>query len=109
MSKNLTSDSLLKLLPLLTSDEDSLTLEKNIVVGHTHIQFVRWHKELFFANPGSVGQPRDGDPRSAFAIYDTEKNEIKLRRVEYNIQEVYEAVIEAGLPEFLGERLFRGY
>ncbi len=84
-------------------------LEKNIVVGHTHIQFVRWHKGLFFANPGSVGQPRDGDPRSAFAIYDTEKNEIKLRRVEYNIQEVYEAVIEAGLPEFLGERLFRGY
>ncbi len=84
-------------------------LERNVVVGHTHIQFIRWHKNLFFANPGSVGQPRDGNPDSAFAIYDTERNEMKFRRVKYNIQEVYNAVIKAGLPEFLGERLFNGY
>jgi len=80
-----------------------------VVVGHTHIQFVKWFKGLFFLNPGSVGQPRDGDPKSAFAIYDTEKNKIELKRVSYNIQEVYDAVLNAGLPEFLGERLFRGY
>ncbi len=84
-------------------------LEENVVVGHTHIQFVKWHRGLFFANPGSVGQPRDGNPDSAFAIYDTEKNEIKLKRVKYNIQEVYDAVVKAGLPEFLGDRLFHGY
>ncbi len=84
-------------------------LEKNVVVGHTHIQFIKWHKGMFFMNPGSVGQPRDGDSRSAFAIYDTESGRVELRRVEYNIQEVYEAVLNAGLPEFLGERLFMGY
>jgi putative phosphoesterase len=84
-------------------------LEKNVVVGHTHVQFIVRHKDWFFANPGSVGQPRDGDPRSAFAIYDTERNEIEFKRVKYDIKEVYEAVIKAGLPEFLGERLFDGY
>lgn len=84
-------------------------LERNVIVGHTHIQFIKWYEGHFFANPGSVGQPRDGDPRSAFAIYDVESGKIEFKRVKYNIQEVYEAVIKAGLPEFLGERLFNGY
>ncbi|RLI85564.1 MAG: metallophosphoesterase [Archaeoglobales archaeon] len=84
-------------------------LKKNVIVGHTHVQFVIWHKGYFFANPGSVGQPRDGNSDSAYAIYDTEKNRIELKRVKYKIQEVYDAVIKAGLPEFLGERLFLGY
>lgn len=84
-------------------------IEKNLIVGHTHVQFVKWYKGYFFANPGSVGQPRDGNPLSAYAIYDTERNRIELMRARYRIQEVYEEVMKAGLPEFLGERLFRGY
>ncbi len=84
-------------------------LGKNVIVGHTHVQFVKWYKGLFFANPGSVGQPRDGNPDSAYAIYDTEKGRIELKRTKYRIQEVYESVINSGLPEFLGERLFLGY
>ena len=50
-------------------------------------------------NPGSVGQPRDRDPRSAYAIFDPEKNAWDYRRVEYDIPEVQELMTEAGLPE----------
>jgi len=81
---------------------------RNVVVGHTHIQFVRWFGKSFFLNPGSVGQPRDGDPRAAYAILDTENWRIRLERTEYNIEEVCEAVERAGLPGFLCERLYRG-
>jgi len=82
---------------------------KNVIVGHTHIQFLRESGGKFFVNPGSVGQPRDGDPRAAFAIYDTEKNKFELKRVRYNIDEVCEAVERAGLPEFLCNRLYDGF
>ncbi len=82
---------------------------KNIVVGHTHIQFLKNIDGRFFLNPGSVGQPRDGDPRSAFAIFDTESGKAILRRVEYDIDEVCDAVMKAGLPEFLCFRLYEGF
>jgi len=85
-------------------------LEKhgNIVVGHTHIQFIEKHEGNMLINPGSVGQPRDGDPRAAYAIFDTESGNVKLERTKYSIQEVYDSVLKAGLPEFLGKRLFEG-
>ncbi len=85
------------------------TLGKSIVVGHTHVQFLKYFGDRFFLNPGSVGQPRDGDPRSAFAIFDTESGKVVLRRVEYEIDEVCDAVMKAGLPEFLCFRLYNGY
>ncbi|HID43264.1 MAG TPA: metallophosphoesterase [Archaeoglobaceae archaeon] len=78
------------------------------VVGHTHIQFIEYHDKRMLINPGSVGQPRDGDSRAAYAIFDTESGKVNLERVEYNIQEAYDAVLNAGLPEFLGKRLFEG-
>ncbi len=84
-------------------------LKRNIVVGHTHIQFLREIDGYIFVNPGSVGQPRDGDPRSAFAIFDTESGKAILRRVEYDIDEVCDAVMKAGLPEFLCFRLYEGF
>lgn len=85
-------------------------LEKhgNIVVGHTHIQFTERHGERVAINPGSVGQPRDGDSRAAYAVFDTESQNVKLERTKYNIQEVLDAVLKAGLSEFLGRRLFEG-
>ncbi len=84
---------------------------KNVVVGHTHIQFEKKHakQDLMLMNPGSVGQPRDGDCRAAFAIFDTEKGEFTLKRVEYNIEEVYFAVHNSGLPIAQGLRLFKGW
>jgi diadenosine tetraphosphatase ApaH/serine/threonine PP2A family protein phosphatase len=60
-------------------------------------------------NPGSVGQPRDRDPRAAFAIYDGEKNIWDYRRVEYNISEVQDRMKKVGLPERHIQRLAAGW
>lgn len=56
-------------------------------------------------NIGSVGQPRDDDPRAAYAIYDTGKQKVWIRRVEYDVNGAAEKILAAGLPEILGERL----
>ncbi len=63
---------------------------------------------LYMVNPGSVGQPRDGDPRAAYAIYDTEQKIVRLRRVGYAIQQTADDIRKAGLPPVLAVRLFRG-
>ena len=88
--------------PELLGDEDVL------VLGHTHVQ----HHEIFDAgivvNPGSVGQPRDGDPRAAYALLDTAEGTVKERRVEYDIDRVISAVEATGLPAAIGQRLREG-
>ena len=60
-------------------------------------------------NPGSVGQPRDRDPRAAYAIYDTEALTWTPRRVSYNIPEVQERIRAAGLPEKHALRIADGW
>ncbi len=64
--------------------------------------------KAFFINPGSVGQPRDGDPRASFGILDTDMREFELVRVPYDIQSASERIRKEGLPPFLAERLFEG-
>ena len=59
-------------------------------------------------NPGGVGQPRDGDPRAAWLLLDTETWKATWRRVEYPIDEAAAAIEEAGLPRVLAERLYSG-
>lgn len=59
-------------------------------------------------NPGSVGQPRDGDPRAAWMELDTRSWAATYRRVEYEIERAADAIAAAGLPEQLGRRLFVG-
>ncbi len=61
----------------------------------------------FIINPGGVGQPRDGDPRAAFMIYDTETG-CEFYRVKYDFQKTQEKVIKAGLPQYLAIRLAFG-
>jgi diadenosine tetraphosphatase ApaH/serine/threonine PP2A family protein phosphatase len=63
---------------------------------------------LLLINPGSVGQPRDGDPRAAYAIFDPEKNYVALRRTKYPVEQTVEAICGAGLPEVLAQRLLAG-
>ncbi|MBX5450762.1 metallophosphoesterase family protein [Thermogemmatispora sp.] len=58
-------------------------------------------------NPGGVGQPRDGDPRAAFMIYDTESG-FEFYRVPYDIKKTQEKIIKAGLPQYLAVRLAYG-
>jgi diadenosine tetraphosphatase ApaH/serine/threonine PP2A family protein phosphatase len=59
-------------------------------------------------NPGSVGQPRDGDPRAAWLELDTEQWTARYRRVEYEIDQAAQAIFDAGLPKQLGDRLYVG-
>jgi len=59
-------------------------------------------------NVGSVGQPRDEDPRAAYAIVDTLAETVELRRVDYDIAAVQQKIRDAGLPEVLAHRLQLG-
>ena len=93
-------------------------------VGHTHTPkaYVRdegvrtepldvlsiLKKNKYLINVGSVGQSRDGDSRSAYCIFDTDTNEVTLRRVPYDISAAQKAIIEAGLPSKLATRLVTG-
>lgn len=60
-------------------------------------------------NPGAVGQPRDGDPRAAYAIYDQAERIVELRRVPYAVQTAQAKILRAGLPELLAHRLADGF
>ncbi|MBI1895004.1 MAG: metallophosphoesterase family protein [Acidobacteria bacterium] len=89
--------------------------------GHTHLQGAylvhrNGVKELppvfeieetarYMINSGSVGQPRDDDPRAAYAIYDTGEHVVELRRVSYDIEKTQQKILRAGLPEVLAARL----
>ena len=59
-------------------------------------------------NPGSVGQPRDGDPAAAYAVWDLEASSVEIRRVPYDAAEARRRIHAAGLPALLGDRLLRG-
>ena len=63
----------------------------------------------YLVNVGSVGQPRDNNPKSAFVIYDTDAKTITLKRVAYDIGKAQEKIIEAGLPFQLAQRLQSGH
>ena len=62
----------------------------------------------YLVNPGSVGQPRDGDPRASFAVIDTDARRISIRRVAYDVETAQRKIRQAGLPGFLADRLAIG-
>ena len=62
-------------------------------------------RNRYMINPGSVGQPRDGDARASFAILDFEEMSLEIIRIEYDLAAAMKAVLKAGLPQFLAERL----
>ncbi len=64
--------------------------------------------KVFFINPGSVGQPRDGDARASFGLLDTDTRTYHHIRVEYEVELAARQIVENGLPPFLAERLFAG-
>jgi predicted phosphodiesterase len=74
--------------------------------GHTHVQTLLWFGERRYCNPGSVGQPRDGDPRAAFAVLSG--RDISLHRVEYDIDETARVMKNAGFPPRCYENLYKG-
>ena len=94
--------------------------------GHTHVQggFLIARKSakrlprtesfqmepdyFYLVNPGSVGQPRDRDPRAAYAIYTPETRTIEFRRASYRIAKAASKIRAAGLPDSLAARLYEG-
>jgi putative phosphoesterase len=87
---------------------DLLGDEEVLVMGHTHVQHHEVYDEGIVVNPGSVGQPRDGDPRAAYAVLDLAEGTVTEGRVEYDVERVLEAVRDADLPERIGTRLRDG-
>lgn len=101
-------------------------------VGHTHVQFAwEWSRgglrqlpnpgsverevvidltrdNMYLVNPGSVGQPRDHDPRAAYALWDGQERTMRLRRVRYDIGAAQSRILNAGLHPWLAERLSLG-
>jgi diadenosine tetraphosphatase ApaH/serine/threonine PP2A family protein phosphatase len=63
----------------------------------------------WLVNPGSVGQPRDGDPRAAWALLDVEAGQIQFRRTPYDVAGAQNAILAAGLPPMLAARLAEGW
>lgn len=66
------------------------------------------HNARHLLNPGSVGQPRDGDPRAGFGIVDTDGRTVTIYRIDYPIQLAQARILEEGLPEVLAQRLALG-
>ena len=88
--------------------QGAFELHRNGIRTLEHTDFVAEETSSFVINPGSVGQPRDGDPRAAYALDDTESRVVELRRVDYDLDKVYRRIVRAGLPEVLALRLYRG-
>jgi len=104
------------------------------LVGHTHVpclfEFNRLERRMtrvltsgaeladvalqpegsmrYVINPGSIGQPRDGDPRASIGVIDTERNRLTLHRVPYDVASAQRKIRDAGLPGFLADRLAIG-
>ena len=94
-------------------------------VGHTHVPGIFYADEhrvarspdfsvnldrsrKYLINIGSIGQPRDGDPRASFAIYDTKAGSVEIKRSAYDIGQAQGKILKAGLPPRLAERLAEG-
>ncbi|MCS7026175.1 MAG: metallophosphatase family protein [Bryobacteraceae bacterium] len=121
----------------IVTRQDAIELQRELpseicFFGHTHIQVgfglrpgrawllvpPPYHQQervyelepdaCYLLNPGSVGQPRDADPRAAYAIFDHPAKLLRLRRTPYDILTTQQRILEAGLPPVLAERLSLG-
>ncbi len=110
------------------TDAFSLSSEPLVLVGHSHFALAASLVEgrmvfdlapagtvadlsagRWLLNPGSVGQPRDGDSRSAYLLLDLDAGRAQFKRVEYEIERTQSEIRDAGLPEQLASRLSRGF
>lgn len=97
---------------------------KLVFVGHSHVPviFSLKHGQIFedskilnlgddkyIVNVGSVGQPRNKDPRSCFVLFDDSSKKLQYIRLEYNVKTTYHEIIENKLPAFLAVRLLSGF
>ena len=92
-----------------TDEEGGLELKYTARTGLQQLTVQLRETGKYMINPGSIGQPRDGDPRAAFLVYDTEQRAVTFFRVPYNIAAAQEKIFAAGLPERLAIRLEEGH
>jgi putative phosphoesterase len=80
-----------------------------LVFGHTHKPWIREYGGVLFVNCGSVGKPKDGDPRAGFALLEDAGGQVSARieRVEYDAERVARKLVEAGLPAEYGDKLLQ--
>lgn len=83
-------------------------MRDTMVRGGTYSKFKVEAGKKYFVNVGAVGQPRDGNPKAAYVVYDMNEGTIELRRLEYDIPAAQKKILAAGLPERLAERLAYG-
>jgi predicted phosphodiesterase len=83
-------------------------IRDTMVRGGTYSKFKVDPTKKYFVNVGSVGQPRDNNPKAAYVVYDVDEGVIELRRLEYDIAAVQKKILAAGLPPRLAERLSYG-
>lgn len=80
----------------------------SVVRGGTYSKFKVEPGKKYFVNVGAVGQPRDGNPKAAYVIYDMDEGSIELRRLDYDIPRAQKKILAAGLPPRLADRLALG-
>jgi predicted phosphodiesterase len=92
-------------------------------IGHSHFpvifskneglirvqKFMLNKQDKYIVNVGSIGQPRDGNPKTCFCVYDSDTGQLEYIRLDYDAALTREKIIKAGLPLFLGDRLLNGY
>lgn len=83
------------------------SLKRFFFSGHTHVQSkLELGHGQYYCNPGSVGQPRDGNPKAAFALFD--RGGIELCRVKYDIDQVTSSLQTYGFASYYSENLYKG-
>ncbi len=116
------------LTPGAAADSFELTTAPLVLVGHSHVALnladdgdglsggvapagttVDLSAGRRLLNPGSVGQPRDGDPRAAYLLLDLDRRFAEFRRAPYSVEQTQRELRERGLPEALAERLAHGH
>ncbi|MFH1846242.1 MAG: metallophosphoesterase family protein [Candidatus Omnitrophota bacterium] len=97
-------------------------MTKNICfVGHSHVSGIltldagrisqipenkiKLQQKKYIINVGSVGQPRDGDNRASYCVYDEDNRTIEIRRIDYDVETARKKILDAGLPAIFGDRL----
>ena len=111
--------------PQAAAQEFTTFEESFCFIGHSHVPMIVLRTEVGISellegevalpagarvliNVGSVGQPRNGDPRASFAVLDLEDRSARLVQVPYDMHAARARIVEAGLPSFLGDRLLLG-
>ncbi len=86
----------------------NMTKADVLIMGHTHMPFIVKIGKRLIVNAGSVGQPRDSDPRACYVVVDMKSLDAEIVRVEYNIQGCADKIYKSNIPDYLGDRLFDG-